>query len=879
MKFIHKKWAMVGMLAVFSLAPLFAVHQSTSAATLDTGGGSYVPAEYANVKAVGWTFWVDGNQQEINTGNFTQIIANKNQAGQDQYSVFAYSKTKNGNVKEYVQRPDYYGHSGETQTCADHIDYNTTTGDTTLWMHSNNCSQVTGPGITLARDIPADILEKASRENFGQEPLGCPSFDPIPANQTGLSYNCPDNKGSVKNGVYSATETIEPTPTTPDTIEETSPCEGTLKTFGWLICGATELADGFIGGVEKALTGLLTLEPSEYGEGVTTSNGALPANPLKTAWSAVRILSTIVLVGVALFMIIAQILSLDIFSAYTVKKVVPRLVIAAILMQLSWYLFTGLIVVVNTVGIAISDVMMAPFGGKDEVGNITEILSDFYANNLSAGATVNGAINAGVIGGIAYLVHANSAAAGAATGLGGQLGIWLIGAAIGIAIVLFVGVSVLIMRQIGIIALLIVSPLALVAWILPGTQNFWRQWWQLFSKLLLMFPLIFILLTSGKILAWIIANSHWSFFEGIFTFFMILLAYFGPFLLIPTTFAIAGGLFAKMVGKIDGLGKGIAGRDIGGFRGARKKQKEEVNALKREKALKDLSSDKSLNRWQKARAQHRAGILLANRGMTAESRELANKRLERYMESGRAAASKEGRENASNLLRNADFYDIGAGRASTYDPDSGKLEIGKGVEGLVSVLGDKSGKTLQLDIGGKSYTRDDITRDPYLEGALIERLTGFNSDSFRDLVKGGHISSETFKRSVQGNSDVVKTLLSQTPDVIKASDIEGAVAEIDTAKQLKVFKSLDVASLKDAKPGVVTDFAAAIRANPQDASLISVAQSLLDPRTIGMYGDDKRIQIRDAYESIGLISPDRTQSQRSSGPSDRSAQIRRTNGR
>ncbi len=578
-------------------------------------------------------------------------------------------------------------------------------------------------------------------------------------------------------------------------------------------------------------------------------------------------------------MIIAQILSLDIFSAYTVKKVVPRLVIAAILMQLSWYLFTGLIVVVNTVGIAISDVMMAPFGGKDEVGNITEILSDFYANNLSAGATVNGAINAGVIGGIAYLVHANSAAAGAATGLGGQLGIWLIGAAIGIAIVLFVGVSVLIMRQIGIIALLIVSPLALVAWILPGTQNFWRQWWQLFSKLLLMFPLIFILLTSGKILAWIIANSHWSFFEGIFTFFMILLAYFGPFLLIPTTFAIAGGLFAKMVGKIDGLGKGIAGRDIGGFRGARKKQKEEVNALKREKALKDLSSDKSLNRWQKARAQHRAGILLANRGMTAESRELANKRLERYMESGRAAASKEGRENASNLLRNADFYDIGAGRASTYDPDSGKLEIGKGVEGLVSVLGDKSGKTLQLDIGGKSYTRDDITRDPYLEGALIERLTGFNSDSFRDLVKGGHISSETFKRSVQGNSDVVKTLLSQTPDVIKASDIEGAVAEIDTAKQLKVFKSLDVASLKDAKPGVVTDFAAAIRANPQDASLISVAQSLLDPRTIGMYGDDKRIQIRDAYESIGLISPDRTQSQRSSGPSDRSAQIRRTNGR
>jgi hypothetical protein len=435
------------------------------------------------------------------------------------------------------------------------------------------------------------------------------------------------NKSKVYNG--------EQEKTTSD--EAAATCEGSIPVLGWVICAVTEVADGLIGWAESALKSLLTIEPNVYGE---TEDGDV--NALKTAWSAVRIMATLLLVGIALFMIISQILSMDVVSAYTIKKVIPRLVIATILIQLSWFLFTALIVITNTVGNAIEDLMFAPFGGANEVGNITQILADFYENNTGAGASLQTITTAGVIGGA--VVIATSGGAGAALG---ALGLFMLGAAIGIGIAILVAFTILVLRKVAIIALLVLSPLALVAWILPNTQNIWKQWWQLFSKLLIMFPLIIALLSAGKILAWMVAQVDWGFGEGLLNFFVILVAYFGPLLLIPATFAFAGGIFSKAVGAVDGFGKNVRSKDIGGFKSMRKADKDYLKAKRKEQGYKTLGSPES-NRFRRGVARYRTGTF--NTGLTKGSREIMAERLDRAKTAGEAAAFDENMKAAKNTI-------------------------------------------------------------------------------------------------------------------------------------------------------------------------------------------------------------------------------------
>jgi hypothetical protein len=277
--------------------------------------------------------------------------------------------------------------------------------------------------------------------------------------------------------------------------DKASTCEGSIPVLGWVICAITEAADNIIGFMESTVKGLLRVEPKMYGEGL----GGV--NKLKTAWSAIRIIATVAMVGIALFMIISQMLSLDMVSAYTVKKMVPRLVIAIIAIQLSWFLFTTLIQIVNVLGDGLQALLYAPFGGPEKINNITAILAEYYKSHAVAGATWQSFTTVGAVVGVFGLGVAIMAGAGSAIGL--LLGSLAISIILAIAVVLFV----LIVRLVLIISLLVIAPLALVAWIMPNTQNLWSKWWSMFFKLLLMYPLIVLMLSMGKIIAYLVAVS------------------------------------------------------------------------------------------------------------------------------------------------------------------------------------------------------------------------------------------------------------------------------------------------------------------------------------------------------------------------------------
>jgi hypothetical protein len=245
------------------------------------------------------------------------------------------------------------------------------------------------------------------------------------------------------------------------------------------------------------------------------------------------------------------------FDAYTVKKVLPRLVAAVILIQLSWFLFTGMIQLTTAISYGIEGLMAAPFGGADAL----TLSNIFVESGLGSGAAGVGLVTVVVAGGIA---------AGGITGLG-----------VLIALAIFVGFLVLVLRRILLIALLILSPLAIVAWILPGTERFWKIWWDNFSKMLLMFPLILVMITAGKIFALLTAQGAGGEALGLIDMAIILVAYFAPFALIPLTYKAAGAGLGAIAGAVKKAPDSWAGAaKERGKKKAAERRGERANALK-----------------------------------------------------------------------------------------------------------------------------------------------------------------------------------------------------------------------------------------------------------------------------------------------------------
>lgn len=313
--------------------------------------------------------------------------------------------------------------------------------------------------------------------------------------------------------------------------EDGNSCEAAGGAMGWIMCPVVNLIDGSLNWLDTQIQGLLSIDENKYTD-----------PQLKLAWQTFRNIAFIILIPIMLVMVIGTALGMEMFSAYTVKKALPRMVIAAIFITLSWYICSFLISLFNVVGGGLLGLMTTPFG---ESGNMN--LSTLFGGS---GQDYGGAV-AQWMGGSAMLI----ALAALVTTPGG-LGLILLYLA---PILLAVGGAflVLLLRQLFIIALILLAPLAILAWIFPGNDKLWKFWWGTFSKLLIMFPLIMVIIGAGRIFAWLLNETGGA---GAVTPLLKLLAYTLPYIVIPFTFKFAGGVFANLAGFVDNKEKGLFDR-------------------------------------------------------------------------------------------------------------------------------------------------------------------------------------------------------------------------------------------------------------------------------------------------------------------------------
>lgn len=257
-------------------------------------------------------------------------------------------------------------------------------------------------------------------------------------------------------------------------------------------------------------------------------------------------------------------------DAYTLRKMVPRIAIGVIGINLSIYLCVIAIDFTNVVGGGLAQLITAPF--------------DMEKLNLDKGSSTV----AGIMGVLATLIGGSYAVF--FIGGVGLLGIGLLMILTIMLIVVAIMVT-LVIRQTLLILLTILSPVAIACWILPGTEKYFKQWWDLFFKTLFVYPIISALFAVSGVMASIAFQTttmpETTNVGGAFAILTGLILVFIPLFLIPFAFRFSGGLLATVMGATNAPLQRLA------------KQRQQVAASSR---AKNWQAIKEGNRWAGGKA-------------------------------------------------------------------------------------------------------------------------------------------------------------------------------------------------------------------------------------------------------------------------------------
>lgn len=224
---------------------------------------------------------------------------------------------------------------------------------------------------------------------------------------------------------------------------------------GWIICPAfnflakaNDVAFGF-------LKSLLAIQPKLITDPATQG-----------AWSTFRDLANIAFVVAFLVIVYSQVTSMGV-SNYGIKKLLPKIIIAAILVNISFFICAVMVDLSNVVG-----------------GSLYSLLANMVTGGGSGsggGETWSGLMTGLLVTGISVLL------------------IVMIVLCPAVLLAAAVTLFILIARQAFVILLVVISPLAFVAYLLPNTESLFKKWWKAFTATLLVYPIIGLLFGASTL--------------------------------------------------------------------------------------------------------------------------------------------------------------------------------------------------------------------------------------------------------------------------------------------------------------------------------------------------------------------------------------------
>jgi hypothetical protein len=269
------------------------------------------------------------------------------------------------------------------------------------------------------------------------------------------------------------------TSTTPNCSDTSKPtCESSGFPLSWIICqGINLLATSIDGLYNNFITPLLVVNP------LTVKNAAGDPSEIFVAWSSFRVYGDAFLVIALLVIVFGESIGGGLIDAYTAKKVLPRILIAGILVNLSFYIVAALVDIMNVAGGGLRELLQAPFHQS----------GGFQLNVTVGGSTL--AWGAAILGGWAI--------SGIIPELAALFAVFVLLPAI---LILFAIMLTILIRQALIVFLVAVSPVAFAMYCLPNTEQYFKKWWDALFKALLVYPIITVLFALGNIMSVVVGN-------------------------------------------------------------------------------------------------------------------------------------------------------------------------------------------------------------------------------------------------------------------------------------------------------------------------------------------------------------------------------------
>ena len=288
------------------------------------------------------------------------------------------------------------------------------------------------------------------------------------------------------------------------TGNDTDKCYDQSGALGWVICPLINGLQDFI--VHKYGE---WVEPALKMETALFKSGDESANGTYRAWDVFRIIANLVFIVLFIIVIFSQVTGIGIDN-YGVKKAIPKLIMSALLINLSFIICQGAIDVSNITGQGIGGLFQSiteEVGYPDKINIDGTEVSSTDQGSWKDGATWGTSFAQNRLGNSLLIIVVCGLGVAAIMSKGLAILIPILMLFIAVAVAVFTLIAILGIRQAAAVLLVVVSPLAFVCYILPNTKSLFDKWFNSFKGILLAYPICSALVYGGDMAGTILLNA------------------------------------------------------------------------------------------------------------------------------------------------------------------------------------------------------------------------------------------------------------------------------------------------------------------------------------------------------------------------------------
>lgn len=313
--------------------------------------------------------------------------------------------------------------------------------------------------ITTRTESSKKCLEEGKRQGF-------------------LANNTVDAQDQIKQGSQIGSKDQIETGNDDGSMDSETECA--VQYFGWIVCPGTRIGTGLVIGFYGVIANnLLDIKSKD----LFMTQGGGDQQAAFEYWKIFRDIANVTLAIIISIVVFSQVTNLGL-SNYGLKKMLPRLIMFAIIINISFWLVAAFVDFSNIVGSQIFK-FLGESGNWELEGEITKSVDEILRGKAQTESGESWTKAFGAVAGVTAITVA-----------GGTVLAILFAAMVAI----FLMFVILTARQAAVIMLVVVSPIAFASAILPNTDGFYNKWKSFLKTMLMIYPICSIMV-GGLVLA------------------------------------------------------------------------------------------------------------------------------------------------------------------------------------------------------------------------------------------------------------------------------------------------------------------------------------------------------------------------------------------